>query len=194
MNGKRNGKGKLYDNDKLKYEGEFVNGKKNGKGVEYDRYREVKYEGDFLNGKKNGKGKEFVYNNYIYNYYGNKSNIIFEGEYLNNHRLKGKEYYKYGVLTFEGEYLFKNKWNGKICDNVGNVLFEINSGNGIIEDKYDKIQMFIIENLDENNSRENMKGKEYDYNGRLLFEGEYLGKEKWKGKIKEYYKNELIFE
>ena len=39
-----------------------------------------------------------------------------------------------------------------------------------------------------------MKGKEYDYNGRLLFEGEYLNGRKWKGKIKEYDKDELIFE
>ena len=33
-----------------------------------------------------------------------------------------------------------------------------------------------------------MKGKEYDYNGRLLFEGEYINGRKWKGKIKEYDK------
>ena len=32
-----------------------------------------------------------------------------------------------------------------------------------------------------------MKGKEFDYTGRLLFEGEYLSGRKWKGKIKEYY-------
>ena len=37
-----------------------------------------------------------------------------------------------------------------------------------------------------------MKGKEYDYNRRLLFEGEYLNGSKWKGRIKEYYKDELI--
>ena len=79
MNGKRNGKGKLYDDsygeyDKLKYEGEFLNGKKNGKGIEYDRY---KYEGEFVNGKKNGKGKEYTYNsNYYYGNYGYKYNLI----------------------------------------------------------------------------------------------------------------------
>ena len=28
----------------------------------------------------------------------------------------------------------------------------------------------------------------------MLFEGEYLRGDKWKGKIKEYYKDELIFE
>ena len=32
-----------------------------------------------------------------------------------------------------------------------------------------------------------MKGKEFDYTGRLLFEGKYLRGRKWKGKIKEYY-------
>ena len=39
-----------------------------------------------------------------------------------------------------------------------------------------------------------MKVKEFDYNGRLLFKGEYLNGRKWKGKIKEYYEDELIFE
>ena len=39
-----------------------------------------------------------------------------------------------------------------------------------------------------------MKGKEYDYNGRLLFDGEYLNEKRWKGKFKEYYDDELIFE
>ena len=68
MNGERNGKGKLYDNDELKYEGEFFNGKKNGNGVEYYRYDNSKYKGEFLNGKRNGKGKEYTYNyhNYFY--------------------------------------------------------------------------------------------------------------------------------
>ena len=31
------------------------------------------------------------------------------------------------------------------------------------------------------------KGKEYDYNGKLIFEGEYLNGKKWNGKGKEYY-------
>ena len=69
---------------------------------------------------------------------------------MNNYRIKGKEYYRNGKLFFEGEYLFAQKWNGKIYDYNGNVLFELNNGNGIIEnEKYDeKIRIFIGENLD----------------------------------------------
>ena len=42
--------------------------------------------------------------------------------------------------------------------------------------------------------KKKIKRKEYDYNGKLEFEGEYLNGER-NGKGKEYYKNgELIFE
>ena len=38
-----------------------------------------------------------------------------------------------------------------------------------------------------------MKGKEYNYKGEILFEGEYLNGKRWKGKGKEERKNEIIF-
>ena len=66
MNGKRNGKGKEYNQDGiLIYEGQYLNGKKwDGKG--YDKFNNIIYE------LKNGKGliKEFL---------GNQ--LIYEGEY-----------------------------------------------------------------------------------------------------------------
>ena len=81
-----------------------MNGKKNGKGVEYEKYSNIKYAGEFLNGKKNGKIKEYDYSfDLNFNLYKNDI-LIFEGEYLNNYRSKGKEYF--GKLLFEGEYLF----------------------------------------------------------------------------------------
>ena len=171
-----------------------MNGKKNGKGVEYDRLSDIKYVGEFLNGKKNGKIKEYAAERYFYNIYDSeKPNLIFEGEYLNNFRKKGKEYYKNGKLLFEGEYLFTKKWNGKIYDYNGNVLFELNKGNGIIEnEEYDeKIRIFIGENLDKKIRSENVKVKEYDYNGRILFEGEYLNGRKWNGKGKVYNDDDI---
>ena len=59
LNGKRNGKGKEYDdNGNLIFEGEYLNGKRNGKGKEYD-YNCLIYEGEYLNGQRNGKGKEY---------------------------------------------------------------------------------------------------------------------------------------
>ena len=40
--------------------------------------------------------------------------IIFEGEYLNGKRWKGKgKEYKNGIMIFEGEYLNGKRWNGK---------------------------------------------------------------------------------
>ena len=79
---------------------------------------------------------------------------------MNNYRIKGKEYYKNCKLYFEGEYLFAKKWNGKIYDYNGNVLFELNNGNGIIEDKYNnRITIFIGQSLDNKIQSENWKEK-----------------------------------
>ena len=94
LNGKRNGKVKIYNNNKeLEYEGDYVNGKKHGKGIEIDRFNRVIYSGEFIKGNKNGKGKEYLY--YSYHDYRdiNNSSPIFEGEYINNYRIRGKEYY-----------------------------------------------------------------------------------------------------
>ena len=53
--------GKIYDEykDKLIFEGEFSNGKKNGKGKEYDNNERLKFEGEYINGEKKGNGKEY---------------------------------------------------------------------------------------------------------------------------------------
>ena len=109
LNGKRNGKGKIFDRDEiLLYEGQLLNGIKNGKGIEYDRYHELCYEGEYVNGKKSGKGKEYYrfFSNYS-KQFSNDPTLIFEGDFIHNYRLRGKEYYKTGKLKFEGEYLFK---------------------------------------------------------------------------------------
>ena len=94
--------------------------------------------------------------------------LIFEGEYLNGKRNgKGKEYkrsYFYNSkpnLIFEGEHLNGKWWNGKGYDGNNNISFEIKDGKGFI--------------------------KEYDLNGTLKFEGEYVNGER-NGKGKRYYK------
>ena len=56
------GKGKEYCgySDKLLFEGEYLNGKRNGKGKEYDDYGNLEFEGEYLNGEKlDGKEKEY---------------------------------------------------------------------------------------------------------------------------------------
>ena len=56
--GKRNRKGKEYDNNGiLIFEGEYLNDKRIGKGKEY-RNKKLIYEGEYLNGERNGKRKK----------------------------------------------------------------------------------------------------------------------------------------
>ena len=51
-NGKKNGKGKEYNNEELIFEGEYLNGKKNGKGKEYNFMGNLIFEGEYINGNK----------------------------------------------------------------------------------------------------------------------------------------------
>ena len=148
----KNGKGyiKNYNFYGLLFEGEYLNGEKNGRGKEYYYYERLKerliFDGEYLNGKRNGKGKEFNKN----------GKLIFEGEFKNDYRSKGKEFV-YEKLEFEGEYLFNKKWNGNGYDGESNIIYELKNGNG--------------------------KVKEYNNNdGYLEFEGEYLNGIKWNGK------------
>ena len=199
LNGLRNGEGKeYYFNGQLMFEGEFKgnkiwNGKgyknmknvlelKEGKGLLKisDNNGNLLLEAVYLNGQKNGKVKEYYDNGKLKfegeylngqkngkaKEYNNKSKLIFEGEYLYNCRLKGKEYTE-DKLEYEGEYLYDKKYNGKGYDQYGNMIYELKNGTG--------------------------KVKEYDYNGKLIFEGEYLNGKR-NGKAKEYWFGKLIFE
>ena len=58
---------------------------------------------------------------------------------------------------FDGEYIRGIKWHGIVYDNIGNIINELNNGNGKI--------------------------KEYSHQGNLLYEGEYLnGRKNGNGK------------
>ena len=60
-----NGKIKEYDgyDDRLLFEGGYLYGKRNGKGKEYNDDGNLIFEGEDSNGKRNGKGKEYNNNN-----------------------------------------------------------------------------------------------------------------------------------
>ncbi len=181
--GNRNGKGKEIDLDgNLLFEGEYLDGKRNGQGKEYDKNKSYRliFKGEFINDKRwNGVFIEFdCYDNILFEgeyingikegkEYKNRR-LIYEGKYLNNKKnKKGKEYYNFGKLKFEGEYSYGRKWNGNIYDNRGNFSFKIKDGAG--------------------------NGKEYDADGMLIYDGEYLdGKRNGKGK--EYHNHRLIYE
>ena len=54
---------KGYENNIIKYEGEYLNDKRNGKGKEYDINGKIIFEGDFIDGdrrKKNYKYDEVI--------------------------------------------------------------------------------------------------------------------------------------
>ena len=194
--GKKDGFGKEYESNHVIFEGEYKNGKRNGKGKEYDRsFVKVIFEGEYLNGERNGKGKEFNCNGdlvfegeylngkrwngkrykkkgvMLYKLingkgnvkeYDNSEKLIFEGEYLNGERNgKGKEY-ENGILIFEGEYLNGKRWNGNGFDFNHKKIYNIKNGKGYI--------------------------KEYYFDGKLKFQGEYKTGER-NGIGKEYIKH-----
>ena len=135
LNGERNGKGKEYDNGIFLFEGEYLKGKKwngnykgyklkNGKGIIREYYdNELVFKGEYLNEERNGKGNE----------YDKGEALIFDGEYINGKRWKGKgkEYFLNGKLKFEGEYLNGEKnGKGKEYNKYGELIFDGNYLNG----------------------------------------------------------------
>ena len=111
--------------------------------------------------------------------------MICEGEYINGKRNgKGKKYdYKDDKLSFEGEYLNGKIWNGKGYNINGNIEFEIKEGKGYIKEfDYNGELIFEGEYL---NGLRNGKGKEFDSKGEIKFEGEYLDGKIWNGNGKD---------
>ena len=99
--------------------------------------------------------------------------MIFEGEFLKGKRHgKGKDYFL-NILLFEGEYLNGVKWNGKGYDLEGKNKYELINGKACSVIEYDNNGQLRYEG-EYLNGKRNGKGKEYDYGGNLIFEGEYL--------------------
>ena len=182
----KNGKGYIVDiNNEGFYEGEFVNGEKNGKGKEYYIYlysKEILYQGEYLNDKRHGKGKEFYRNR----------NLKFEGFYKYGFKEEGKEYYQNSKLLFIGKYKYGVKWDGEGYDEKGNIIYKISNGKGFIkeykfnEDNYPN-NFYLVYEGEHLYGEKHGKGKEYNKNGEIIFEGEYHKDEKWNGKGNLFY-------
>ena len=107
----KNGKGIITKRGYIKhgysiFKGEYLNGETKGIKIEIYNNPELKgkldrliFGGECINGKKNGKGREY---DKIF------GELIFEGEYLKDHKYKGKNYFR-RKLDYEGEYLFYRK-------------------------------------------------------------------------------------
>jgi len=187
----------LYENKKLDL---IIHNKsfQNKLNIDLEYYKEISGKYKIAEGDK--KGKEYKLGTNI---------LIFEGEYKNGKRNgKGKEYYKNGKLKFQGEYLKGKRWSGKGYNIDGEIILELENGKGKEYYKKDKLKFegeFFGEKM-WNGKIYNYQGKEefviingkgyikeYNNEGKLLYEGEYLNGER-NGKGKEYFlKTKLIF-
>ena len=128
--------------------------------------------------------------------YDNEGIVLYEGEFSNGKRNgKGKEHYHKAYLKFEGEYLNGERWNGN-AEEYRDFHFK----RPIFKGEYKNGKKWNGKgyDLDNNIVYELKEGKGYvkEYNeyGLLSFEGEYLNGEK-NGKAKEYYeRGDLAFE
>ena len=147
IEGEWEGNGELFSEDKkCVYTGEFKKSNYHGKGIIYDKDNNISYEGDFVKGKKEGKGKLFY----------ESKNLYYIGEFKNDKKHgKGTEYYfKNNNIHYEGDFV-DGKKHGK-----GIEYYE----NGFIEYKGDFI---------EGDREGNGELYDYDFNGHLLFSGQF---------------------
>ena len=200
FNGKRQGKGKIYDYNggRLWYEGDFINGKKNGYGKEYlDGC--LDYKGEFIDDQKNGKGKSYfssigkLYEEGIFFknrlikgkiYSGDGMlreevkyrNFAFD-EYMTEFLWKGKIYNKRGILEYEGTKLKGKMWNGIGYNPKGEKAFEIRNGIGRIKKYFSNGKIKL--DADSIYGYIFGWGKEYYENGNIKYDGLlfYLGDE-----------------
>ena len=173
-----------YLNGKNKFKKESINSNKNGNNKEYYHGKLI-FEGEYLNGKRNGKGKEYHEN----------GEIKFEGEYLFDHRVRGKYYiskYMNNILEYEGEYLYDKKWEGKGYDHKGNVIYELIYGTGKVKEYNDKNKLiFEEEYLYDNDRIWKLKGMFYFDLYEMIIK-EYLSQieiKNTKAYIKKYFNN-----
>ena len=82
------------------------------------------------------------------------------------------------------------KWNGNGYDKSNDIAYSIKDGKGLIKEyEYDDKLIFEGEYL---NRYKNGKGKQYDNKGKLIFEGEYSYNKIRKGKV--YINDRLKYE
>ena len=119
---------------------------------------------------------------------------MFQGKYFENYRTEGKSYIN-GKLEFEGEYLFNKKFNGRGYDENGNVIYKLINGKGNV--RLYNYEGYLIYEGEYFYGLKNGKGKEYSkkLGINLVYEGEYLNGKRWNGKGEEYDENgDIIYE
>lgn len=188
-----NGKGMLYKDDIVYYEGIFVNGQIEGHSVKYNEKGNVVYNGEYLNGMMHGKGQ-------LYN---NNGIMLYDGMFTNNEKNgEGKEYSIYGDLMYEGGFMKNRKFGtgtryikgsfdseGKYTGDVkiynekgyityyGKVERGLKHGSGTFIDKDGKTYTGEWKN-----GKKNGNGVLRDTKKKTIFEGEFVNNSAIKGK------------
>ena len=182
------------DNKEINYEKRVNKNPKNKKEelnnkIFYINFYPIKYFTNIWKGnynyknQKHGKGQEYDID----------GNLLFEGEYENDLKIVGKEYYTMNKkLKYEGNYRNGKWYNGKLFNLVNNYIYGIKSGNGIIKEFHENGCLAYDGEIKDGKKEGN--GKIYDDTGSLIYDGIVINGFK-NGKGKEYDKNRnLIFE
>ena len=86
---------------------------------------------------------------------------------------------KYGKLLLESQYLYDKECEDKEYNKSNNIIYEIKNGKNLIKE-YDDDGELLFEG-EYLYGKRNGKGIEYYFNGQLKFEGEYLYDNKIRG-------------
>ena len=164
----------------------FINQKRKLKISKYNKILQNKLDLN-INFYKKFSGRYIIYDGKGIGKEYNNDLLLFEGEYLNGERTKGKEYDFYGNVIFDGEFLNGQRTKGKEFNRI-----LASKGESLNLKRREFNVFFKFEGEFSNGIRKN--GKEYYKNGKVIYEGDYLDGEKWNGKGKKYEDDNFIFE
>ena len=161
----------------------------NGKYKEYDKITKIIIEQEYINGeiiRDNISNENNLNDNktekVIKEFYEESDKIRFEGIYLKDEKWNGIMYNKNDNFKIE----IKDKWNLKESNlkikYLGENKYIIHDISGIIKEYENGYLIYEGEYI---NDKRNGRGKEFDINGKITFEGEYKNGNRWNGKIKE---------
>jgi len=154
------GNGKIYINNYLYYEGNFVNNKYNGFGKIYYNNKKIRYAGNFKNNLKDGNGK----------LYDIKGNLLYDGNFKEDKKNGEGKYYDPNFSLVSPVY--NGNWDNDMYNGKGLI-------NYVFGDYY--LGYFL------NNKKEG-KGKLYENSN--CYEGYFKNdKKNGKGILKIYNKN-----
>ena len=103
---------------------------------------------------------------------------------------------KINKISFEGEYKEGKKWKGKGYDNQGNIIYELNNGQGYVK-LYNEDYCYFegeYKNGEANGYGKSAWKMRFSRPVRKTFEGIYKDDKLFEGKEYDYHENKLIYE